>query len=257
MTRRDPLTLPLFGRLTYPQQVSPPEPDGLLSLSIGARTIEYRLKRSHRRTLGMRIDHRGVQLAAPLNAPTHQIEAFLRSNAAWVFEKLEVWGAAQQKRPLMVSSGIQIPLLGEPCRLTLSIGPWRASWSETELRLTVPPRLSAAAALRMAMEERAIELFRQRAHGLAAVLGVDLPRIALSNAQGRWGSCSRRSGVRLNWRLLHLPLALIDYVVAHELAHLIEMNHSPRFWAVVARACPDYRTRRDALKAWAHTLPQF
>ena len=82
-----------------------------------------------------------------------------------------------------------------------------------------------------------------------------MPAVRLSNARTRWGSCSSRSGIRLHWRLVHLSPALIDYVVAHEVAHLVEMNHSPRFWAVVERLYPDWREARAALRRAAATLP--
>jgi predicted metal-dependent hydrolase len=90
---------------------------------------------------------------------------------------------------------------------------------------------------------------------LAAQLGQPLPPLALSAARTRWGSCSVRSGIRLNWRLIHLPPELIDYVIAHETAHLIEMNHSPRFWAVVETLHPDWRTSRQELKRLGAALP--
>jgi predicted metal-dependent hydrolase len=73
-------------------------------------------------------------------------------------------------------------------------------------------------------------------------------RLSLSSAQTRWGSASGAGWIRLNWRLIHLPLPVIDYVVVHELAHLREMNHSPRFWALVEAVLPDCAARRAALR---------
>ena len=84
-----------------------------------------------------------------------------------------------------------------------------------------------------------------------------MPPLALSAARTRWGSCSSKTGIRLNWRLLHFSPHVVDYVVAHELAHLREMNHSPRFWAVVAQLCPNFKTTRDELKRLAAQCPQW
>ena len=70
----------------------------------------------------------------------------------------------------------------------------------------------------------------------------------LSSAQGRWGSCTSQGRIRLNWRLIHFAPALIDYVIAHEVAHLKEMNHGPAFWREVERLCPDFRAARDTLR---------
>ena len=81
------------------------------------------------------------------------------------------------------------------------------------------------------------------------------PALTLSNARTQWGLCREDGQVRLNWRLIHLPLHLVDYVVAHELAHLREMNHSARFWAVVGALYPDYRQARSELRHCNHRLP--
>jgi len=87
------------------------------------------------------------------------------------------------------------------------------------------------------------------------LLAVVPPPLSLSAARTRWGSCSTRSGIRLNWRLLHFPLPVIDYVVVHELAHLREMNHSPRFWAIVSGVCPNWQALRVELRVLGKTLP--
>ena len=84
-----------------------------------------------------------------------------------------------------------------------------------------------------------------------------LPPLRLSSARTRWGSCSHHGGIALNWRLIFMPLAIVDYVVAHELAHLKEMNHSPRFWSVVEQLCPDWKTRRLELRRLAPQIPKL
>ena len=83
-------------------------------------------------------------------------------------------------------------------------------------------------------------------------LAVAPPTLRLSNARTRWGSCHASGRILLNWRLIQMPARLIDYVVVHELAHLREMNHSPRFWAVVAREIPDHTARRHEIRRDAH-----
>ena len=88
-------------------------------------------------------------------------------------------------------------------------------------------------------------------------LGVAPPPLTLSAARTRWGSCSLKTGIRLNWRLIHFPPHVIDYVVAHELAHLREMNHSPSFWAVVGQLFPTYKAARADLKKLATTCPRW
>ena len=107
------------------------------------------------------------------------------------------------------------------------------------------------------LQRRGLELFSNRVEEFCLRLGRPAPAVGLTNARTRWGSCSSRSGIRLHWRLIHLPLGLIDYVVAHEVAHLVEMNHSPRFWSVVESLYPDHLAARQALRQAAVSLPHI
>jgi predicted metal-dependent hydrolase len=98
------------------------------------------------------------------------------------------------------------------------------------------------------LQGEAKRLFGERLAIYAEKLGVSYRAYALSSAATRWGSCSSDGKIRLNWRLIHFPLSIIDYVVAHELAHLREMNHSPRFWQTVESIFPEFREARQTLK---------
>jgi hypothetical protein len=105
------------------------------------------------------------------------------------------------------------------------------------------------------LQRQARALFEQRCAHFATALGVRMTRLRLSAAQTRWGSASADGSIRLNWRLVHFSLDVIDYVVAHELAHLREMNHSPAFWSVVRSVIPDMEQRKASLRE--PTLPLF
>jgi predicted metal-dependent hydrolase len=105
------------------------------------------------------------------------------------------------------------------------------------------------------LQRQARRVFEERCRVFTDRLGVRYTRLSLSSAQTRWGSASADGSIRLNWRLIHFALHTIDYVVAHELAHLREMNHSPRFWDVVRSVLPDYERARGVLKGDA--LPVF
>ena len=98
------------------------------------------------------------------------------------------------------------------------------------------------------MQREARILFAERAEHYANKLGVMVKRVSLSSARTRWGSASADGSIRLHWRLMHFSLEVIDYVVAHELAHLREMNHSPAFWDVVRSILPEYEPARDHLR---------
>jgi predicted metal-dependent hydrolase len=90
-------------------------------------------------------------------------------------------------------------------------------------------------------------LFESRLHFFAPQLGVNWRSLKLSSAQGRWGSAKSDGSIRLNWRLMHFRLPVIDYVVVHELSHLRHMNHSPQFWETVHSIMPDYAKRKTEL----------
>ena len=102
--------------------------------------------------------------------------------------------------------------------------------------------------------QRAERLLAWRLGRIARRLGRAPSRFALSDARTQWGSCTRRGHIRLNWRLVQAPLALIDYVAAHELVHLVHLDHSPRFWAQVAELCPDALARRAELRRMGDSL---
>jgi predicted metal-dependent hydrolase len=126
--------------------------------------------------------------------------------------------------------------------------------SRPVLRLGLPHHAlpeQIRAAVQAWLMRQASRIFQERLDHFAPLLGVKWKKLALSNAVTRWGSARHDGAIRLNWRLLHFRLAVIDYVVAHELSHLREMNHSPRFWDTVRSVVPDYAALRQQLKSEA------
>lgn len=250
MLRLFQLELPLFRRAAPPAEQT-------RHIQLGTRIVDYRLIRSSRRTLGMTIDQRGLRVGASPRTSLADIERFLRHNAAWVLKKLDEWHGHGQARHLAICDGALIPVLGEECVVRIEPGANRVRWAGHALILQARPDADLRLLARRALRERALEVFGERVAHYAAQLQRPLPRVALSNAQTRWGSCSEKTGIRLSWRLIHAPPRLLDYVVAHEMAHLVEMNHSPRFWKVVERLCPEFRSARDELRRLAATCPQL
>jgi predicted metal-dependent hydrolase len=124
------------------------------------------------------------------------------------------------------------------------------------LRVQAPLGADIPSLVRDWLYKQATFLLAWRLQRIARRAGRQPKRFALSNAQTQWGSCTRRGHVRLNWRLVQAPLAVIDYVAAHELAHLVHLDHSPRFWAQVAEWCPDSLARRAELRKMSNVLFQ-
>ncbi|MEW6515194.1 MAG: SprT family zinc-dependent metalloprotease [Pseudomonadota bacterium] len=225
---------------------------------LAGRIVGYTLRRDRRR-LAMRIDERGLAVGAPRNVPLAEIEAFLRSHGDWVLEKLDEHAGKAARRHLTIHDGACLPVLGAEVRVRVTSGGNRGYWhdggSGGELWLAARPAADLSLLARRALQRRALEHFRPRLIDMAGQIGRAVPPLGLSSARTRWGSCSARSGIRLNWRLIHLPPATIDYVIAHEVAHLVEMNHGARFWRLVERIYPDWRAARAALKQEGAALP--
>jgi predicted metal-dependent hydrolase len=219
--------------------------------------VSYLLRRSQRRTIGLTVGRNGLRVGAPGNARQGDIDALLLRHADWVLTKLRAWQERAAETPPEIADGMALPLFGEPWRLTLTPAA-RLSFTFDPASRTLTLGLRADAdrsnALRRVLQTHARMLFAERLQYYGTRLGAELPPLALTAARTRWGSCSRR-GIRLNWRLVHFPPAVVDYVVAHEVAHLREMNHSPRFWAVVESLYPNWRQARRQLKELAPTLP--
>ncbi|MDR0380214.1 MAG: M48 family metallopeptidase [Candidatus Accumulibacter sp.] len=241
----------------------PAQPAGEVpkSIVLGERVVRYTLRRSRRRSIGLSVDHRGLRVAAPHRASLVDVEKLIHKHAAWVTQKLDEWRERRVAAPTPLADGTRLPYLGGWLEIRIASGAsgdGRAVWADGDTpTLTLFPRSPADVEplLGSALQRKALSLFGQRLERQAVRFGIVPPRLALSSARTRWGSCSLRTGIRLNWRLIHCALSLIDYVIVHELAHLEEMNHGPRFWAIVARYFPDHRDAREALKKLSGSLP--
>lgn len=243
----------------------PPSRGGgeLRRVVLGDRIVPYVLRRGRRRTIGLTIDQRGLRVGAPPRAALGEIESLIRKHAAWVVDKLDSWRDRPSASVQTVTDGMSIPVLGEALALRIVAGNNSFRWPDAdgaapgELVLALRDGANAGAVLERALRDRAREVFARRLDDFCQRFSIVPPALRLTSARTRWGSCSRLSGVRLNWRLIHAPLPLVDYVVAHELAHLKEMNHTPRFWAEVTRLYPDWPVARKALRGFGDGLPRF
>ena len=233
----------------------PPSVEQRAALLAG-KNISYTLKRSsRRRSIGLRIDDRGLTVSVPLRASEKWLYSVLQDKAHWVVEKLDGW---QMRKPVEIrwADGEMIHYLGEA--LTLRAVPCLFAATPVlrcgELSVFIANDGGAAQIERAVAHWYQLEaerLFAERVAHYAALLDVAPRVVRLSSAKTQWGCCTARGTVRLNKQLVKLPLRLVDYVVVHELAHLREMNHSAAFWEVVGSVCPDYARLRRELKAVA------
>jgi predicted metal-dependent hydrolase len=224
-------------------------------IRLGERLIEYRFVRRRRRTLGLMVDENGLAVAAPLGAPWRDIESFMRDKERWILSKLEEWESAPRPAVLRVANGETLPLFGASLTLEVRDGGRAVRRQADRLVVFAPGPLRLVEILVGWLKTKALESLAPRVEHFAGLLGLPAPCIALSSARRQWGVCKAGGPIRLNWRLVHLEPALADYVVAHEVAHLVEMNHSKRFWSLVAGMYPAWRETRARLKLEGAALP--
>ena len=226
--------------------------------------VAYALKRARRRSIGFIVGVEGLSVNAPKWVGIGDIEAALLEKATWILKKLreqQERGQRLQAAKVDWRDGTGIPFLGETVIVVLDPRTTGAVLNTDATSLPGVPRLTlhvglphTAApeqirdAVQSWLQRQAKRVFEERCRLFTERLGVRYTRLSLSSAQTRWGSASADGSIRLNWRLIHFALHTIDYVVAHELAHLREMNHSPRFWDVVRSVLPDYEMARGVLK---------
>ncbi len=222
---------------------------------IRGREIAYSLKRSRRRSIGLCIDHRGLRISAPLYVELPQIDVFLQKKSEWITQKLDLW-SIKKNLALEWSQNALFPLLGEPWRIVtktsgeIALAPQSAEDAACGRVIELSPRQVEKIVMSW-YQQHAVTCFKQRIDVYAQALSLPAPAFRLSNAVSRWGSCNSHGLISLNWRLIQMPQHLIDYIVAHELAHLIEMNHSQAFWQIVESVFPDYRFARQELKKYS------
>jgi predicted metal-dependent hydrolase len=244
-----------------------PIPPGKRRVHVGEHSLDYILVRSKRRSIGFMIDDDGLRITAPKWVTLTEIDNAIREKQRWIFTKLTERRerSARRLQPQMEwRDGGTLPYLGNDITLRILATQAAGILHDAEAReLTVClPGDAAEQQLKDRVQGwlqlEAKRIFAERLPVYAEKLEVSYQSFALSSAMTQWGSCTADGKIRLNWRLVHFALPLIDYVIAHELSHLREMNHSPRFWATVQSVFPEFAAAKKALRDHApETLPIF
>jgi predicted metal-dependent hydrolase len=238
---------------------------------LNGHLVAFELRRAKRKSIGFVVGPEGLVVSAPRWVGLAEVESALQERARWVLAKLR----EQDERARRLATakvewrdGTTIPFLGETVIVVLDPRCTGAVLHTAPDTLPGVPHLTlhvglpqSAAPMQIRdtvqswLQRQAKRIFEERCQHFAAKLGVRMTRLSLSSATTRWGSAGADGAIRLNWRLVHFALPSIDYVVAHELAHLREMNHSAAFWSVVRSVLPDYEVARGTLRDDA--LPVF
>jgi predicted metal-dependent hydrolase len=239
----------LFGR----KQAALPEDHWLLAGARPVRLLFVRNRRARRYILRLRPDGT-ARVTVPRGGALAEAKRFAERNVAWLEQEL-LRQALRPSRPATWPVGTEIYFRGD--RVRLEAGPNGQS-GMVRFGDQALPVADTNGDLRPAVERHLRELAARelppRVLELAALHNSPVRRVTVRNQRSRWGSCSRRGTISLNWRLVQAPGFVRDYLVLHELAHLKEMNHSRRFWGVVAQLCPDYREAERWLKQHSNLL---
>ena len=217
---------------------------------------------SRARRVSLRLDRtrREIVATAPSLRRLPEAAAFARERAGWIAERL-----AEIPQSQALSPGQLIEVFGEPVRLESGSG--RARWvlppdGSTSRIVAMGEGEGFTRAVVLVIRKRALDVLTARTLHYAARLGAPVPKVAVADAKSRWGSCrpgprGTAGSIRYSWRLALAPFEVADYVAAHECAHLLELNHGPRFWALVRGLVGDERRHRDWLRAEGARLHAF
>jgi predicted metal-dependent hydrolase len=230
-------------------------------LEVAGATVRLKVHRRARR-VSLRLDRtkREIIATAPSLRRLPEAAAFARERSAWIADRL-----AELPQALAIAPGMTIILFGEPCLLEASDKPARFHPAAADATARITARGEGAvfsnAVIRIIRRE-ALRVFTERTAFHSARLGAKLPSVTIMDARARWGSCrpglpGKPAAIRYSWRLALAPFEVADYVAAHECAHLLELNHGPRFWAHVKTLVGDERPHRAWLRAEGARLHAF
>jgi predicted metal-dependent hydrolase len=210
-----------------------------------------RSPRARRFTLRLETCGAGAVLTVPPGVPPAESRRFLARHAGWLRAAL-----ARQPGVTVVAPGIDLPVAGVPVRVVSRRGPRRPPFLQAGA-LVVQGEGSEGQRIAAWLKLRARDALLPAARGYAGRLGREIAGVALRDTRSRWGSCSSRGALSFSWRLAMAPPAVLDYVAAHEAAHLVEMNHSRRYWDVLESLLPDHARHRDWLRREGRKLHAF
>jgi len=231
-------------------------------IKLGNKLINYEIIRTRRKTMGIIVEHeRNLIVRSPKNTEDAKIEEVLKKKTNWILSKLKEMDKikpAPKEKEFM--TGEKLPYLGR--RYRLEVNPAEISIVEVKLYqgkfiIDYPVeftdkkekrREEIRTALIEWYREHAKEKINERVDKYKVKLDVEPNNVVVKKQKKRWGSCSSKNNLNFNWKTIMAPMSIVDYLVVHELAHLIHDNHSRDFWATVAAIIPDIKEKKEWLK---------
>ena len=235
----------------------PPDPQ-LIEIAFDGATLPVELKRhaqARRYTLRIRAADRTVVLTMPPRGSVKDARAFAQRSGAWIAARLK-----RLPQPIPFAEGLELPLRGVPHRIVhrgTRGTVWTEAGADMPLLCVAGERAHLARRLRDFLKREAKRDLEAATRRYATQLGVTVRRVAVRDQVSRWGSCTAAGVLSYSWRLILAPPYVLDYLTAHEVAHLVEMNHSRRFWRVVATICPEWQRAKGWLAAHGNALHRY
>lgn len=237
----------------------PPEPS-VLTVAFDGEMYEVRVRRhaqARRYTLRIQAASREVVLSMPVRGSLREANVFAQKQGAWIAARL-----SRLPRPQPFAHGAVVPLRGVPHRIEHRRGARGTVWAEcgddgAQLLCVAGETPHIARRVRDYLKREAKNDLERASRAAAAALGVAVRRISIRDQTSRWGSCSTSGVLSYSWRLILAPPFVLDYLAAHEAAHLVEMNHSRRFWRLVESICPDVARAKTWLDAHGSDLHRY
>lgn len=213
-----------------------------------ATKIDYQLKKNARtRSIRISIDSGGkILVSAPKLYPNFLIESFVQKQAPWILKQ-----QLRQKKHGVNLANNEVYIFGQKYPIVLTddhLLPLGVSLRDGQVLVRSLKSANHKTALERFLKNTASKYLAQKTQDLAAKMQITYQKIGIRQQSSRWGSCSSRGNLNFNWRLVHYPPPVINYVIIHELAHRQELNHSKKFWQLVAKFDPDYKKQQQALK---------
>ena len=215
------------------------------------------LIREKRRTLKITINRNGdIEVKAPKNLPLSEITSFIQSKEKWIIKhQTEIKGRLSANNDIVNIEKILI--LGNRYNINYVEGLREIKQENNCVFIPLKYESKKGQYIAKWLKNKAIEIIENRVLYFSANYKISFNSIALINAKTRWGTCSSSGAIAFNWRLIMLPPRLIDYVIIHELMHILEANHSQKFWKLVETVMPDYKKRKEDLKKCSFILNLF
>ena len=208
------------------------------------------------KSASIEIEDDTVKVTVPKNLSDQRIEELIKNRTVWIRQKLKIQTETIRPKDKVYVNGESFTYLGRNYRLKcVSEGAGEAKLKNGYLTVSLAENASGAAlggrvrqSLQQWYQARALEKLKEKTKRYSAILGVSPQSVGVKEYKARWGSCSSKGDVTYNWRIIMAPHHIVDYIVVHELCHLLEHNHGPKYWKHVQNVIPNYRECREWLK---------